>query len=67
MNKEFWIDTAKRCAWTFSQALLGFMTVGQALDEVNWRHALSVGAVAAIICFLKQIIVYTQIKEEDDE
>ena len=67
MNKEFWIDTAYRCAWTFAQALLGFMAVGQALDEVNWLRALSVGAVASIICFLKQIIVYTQIKEDSDE
>ena len=67
MDKEFWIDTAKRCAWTFAQALLGFIAVGQTLTEVKWVHALSVAAVAAIVCFLKQIVVGTQIKENSDE
>lgn len=58
--KEFWVDTAKRCAWTFAQALLGCMTVGQALTDIAWKHAFSIALVASLICFLKQIVVYTE-------
>lgn len=58
--KEFWKDTAKRCAWTFAQALLGCMTVGQALTDIAWKHAFSIALVASFICFLKQIVVYTE-------
>lgn len=56
MDKEFWKDTGYRCAWTFAQALLGYITVGQAVTEVNWIQGLSVAFVAALVCFLKQIV-----------
>lgn len=60
MNKEFWEDTAKRMAWTFAQALLGCMTVGQAMTDIAWKHAFSIALVAAFICFLKQVVVFTE-------
>lgn len=56
MSKEFWKDTGYRCAWTFAQALLGYITVGQAVTDVNWAQGLSVAFVAALACFLKQIV-----------
>lgn len=55
MNKEFWIDTAYRCLWTFAEAMLGCITIGQTITEIHWVHALSVSAVATLICLLKQI------------
>lgn len=58
--KEFWIDTGKRCAWTFAQALLGCMTVGQAMTDIAWKQAFSIALVASFICFLKQVVVYTE-------
>lgn len=36
--------------------MLGYLTVGQAVEEVNWIHALSVSTVAALICFIKQLV-----------
>lgn len=64
MDREFWKDTALRCAWTFAEAMLSCMTVGQAITEINWMHALSISAVAAIIAFLKQVVKLS--KEDDD-
>ena len=56
MNMDFWKDTGLRCAWTFAEAMLSCMTIGQAITDINWMHALSISAVAAIYTFLKQII-----------
>ena len=64
MDRDFWKDTALRCAWTFAEAMLSCMTVGQAITEINWMHALSISAVAAIIAFLKQVVKLS--KEDDD-
>ena len=66
-TKEFLKDTALRCAWTFAEAMLGCMTVGQALTEINWLHALSISAVATIICLLKQVAKYARTDADDYE
>lgn len=60
MDREFWRDTALRCAWTFAEAMLSCMTIGQAVTEINWVHALSISVVAAVIAFLKQIVKLSQ-------
>ena len=62
--KEFWKDTGYRCAWTFAQALLAFMAVGQRFEEVHWGHALSVAGLAAFICLIKQIAIYAKEKSK---
>ena len=72
MNKDFWKDTAYRCLWTFAEAMLGCITIGQTLTEIKWVHALSASAVATIACFLKQIVklkrgdTYTDEMTEED-
>ena len=69
MDKEFWKDTGYRVAWTFAEAMLGCMTIGQAITEINWLHALSISAVAGIATFLKQVVKYSRqhTKREEDE
>lgn len=69
MDKEFWKDTGYRVAWTFAEAMLGCMTIGQAITEINWLHALSISAVAGIATFLKQVVKYARqhTKREEDE
>ena len=46
-----------RALYTFAETAAGMITVGAAISEVNWLHVLSVSAVAAVISFLKSIIV----------
>lgn len=67
MTKDFWKDTGYRCAWTFAQALLAFMAVGQAIEDVHWTHALSVACLAAFICLIKQIGKYAKEKIKADK
>lgn len=57
MNKEFWIDTLERCIWTFAETMLGLIAVGQTIESIAWKHALSVSAVATLICLLKQFTI----------
>lgn len=56
-TKEFWFDLLERCIATFAEAMLGFMTVGMALRDIDWLQALSVSALATMItiakCFIK--------------
>lgn len=66
MDREFWKDTLYRCLWTFAQAFLGCMTVGQALTDINWVHSLSVSAAAALYCLIKQIVKYLRSKGYED-
>lgn len=56
-TKKFWIDLIERCIATFAEAMLGFLTVGMALNEIDWLMALSVSGVATLVtvckCFIK--------------
>ena len=46
-----------RALYTFAETAAGMIVIGSTLAEVNWLHIASVSAVAAIISFLKSIIV----------
>ena len=56
-RKEFYIDLLERALATFAEAMLGFLTFGLALSEINWAQAISVSLVATMIsvckCFVK--------------
>lgn len=61
-TKKFWIDLIERCIATFAEAMLGFLTVGMALNEIDWLMALSVSGVAVMVTVCKCFI---KIKPED--
>ena len=52
--KEYAIDTLYRCGWTFTQALLACMTIGQKLYEIDWKGGIQIALVATLIVLLKQ-------------
>jgi hypothetical protein len=56
-SKEFWVDLLERAIATFAEAMLGFLTFGVAIDDINWSQAVSVSIVATMIsvckCFIK--------------
>lgn len=64
---DFIKDTAYRCAWTFAEAMLGCLAVGQTITEIHWIHALSISAVAVIACLLKQIAKYSKANTEVED
>ena len=52
-TKEFWIDLLERSGATFAEAMLGFLTVGAAIEQIDWLMALSVSGVAVMVTLLK--------------
>lgn len=62
---KFAVSAGKRALWTFAETAVGMITVGQAFTEVNWVHIISVAGVAAVVSFLKSIIIsMPEMKEE---
>lgn len=58
-----WIKRAGiRAIWTFAETMLGCITVGQAISEITWLHAISVSTVAAIVSLLKSIAGLPELK-----
>lgn len=53
--KRFAIDTAYRCGWTFTQALLSCMTFGQSIMEIDWKQSIFISLGALCFVLLKQI------------
>lgn len=57
MNWSFILSCLKRAGWTFCESALAMIPVGVGIEEVGWLHVLSVSSVAAIISFVKSIVV----------
>ena len=53
-TKEFWMDLLERSIATFAETMLGFLAVGGTID---WKHALSVSAVAFLTAVFKCIVL----------
>lgn len=65
--KEWFKAAGLRALYTFAEVMLGFLTVGMAISEVSWVHALSVSVVAAIIALLKSIVTLPELKKLDSD
>lgn len=55
--KEKCIYALKRAGWTAAETALAMIPVGAAIYEINWVQILAVVATAALISFLKSIVV----------
>lgn len=63
-----WIKAAGiRAIKTFAQTFLSFLTVGLALQEIDWVQALSCAAVALIYSLLTSIVGLPELKENSEE
>ena len=54
-NMEWLKAAAIRAVKTFAQSVLSVFSVGMALNEVDWKYAVSVGAVAFIYSLLTSL------------
>lgn len=54
-DSNFWKAAIVRAIKTIAQTALSFLTVGQAVLDVNWLNVLSVSAVAGLISLLTSI------------
>ena len=59
-NKETMIEFAvlalRRSLWTFAEVIIAMVPLGLAMSEVDWKNALEVALVAAIIAFCKSVV-----------
>lgn len=63
-----WLKAAGiRAVKTFAQAAVAAISVGVALNEVDWLRVLSVAAVAAICSLLTSAAGLPEIKEGDED
>jgi hypothetical protein len=67
MNKEYWIKWAKaagiRAVKTFAQAVVAGITVGVAINEINWKVLFSVATVAMIASIFTSIAGLPEVEE----
>lgn len=56
---------AIRTVKTFAETMCSMILLGMGLHEVDWGYALSVSAVAAILCVLTCVKGLPEVKEED--
>lgn len=66
-----WTKWAKcagiRALKTFAQAMLGYLTVGMTVSEVNWVDALSIGVVAGVYSLLTSLAGLPELEGENEE
>ena len=67
-NKEFLKASLTRALRTFAQTFVGFITVGAALEEVQWLRALSVSGAAFVLSILTSLATgLPEVKKEPIE
>ena len=70
-NKEYWLQWIKaagiRALKTFAQTAVGMITVGAAIQDIDWMLVGSVSAVAAIASLLTSIIGIPEVEEPKGE
>lgn len=66
-TREWLMKAAVRAVKTFAQTFGGFLTVGAAVEEINWKYALSVAAVSMIYSIMTSVAGLPEVKEEREE
>lgn len=62
-----WIKAAGiRALKTFAQTIVATVTVGSAINEINWLNVLSVSALAAVCSLLTSIAGLPELKGESE-
>ena len=65
--KEWLIAALIRAVKTFAQTMVGCITVGAAVEEVQWLRALSVSGVAFVLSMLTSLGGLPEVKKTDEE
>ncbi len=65
--KEWAIAALIRAVKTFAQTFVGCITVGAAVDEVEWLRALSISGVAFAASILTSLAGLPEVKKEEPE
>lgn len=63
VNVDWWKAAAIRAIKTAAQVALGMITVGAAVNEIDWVHLASVSAVAALYSLITSLAGLPEVKE----
>lgn len=67
---NYWTKWAQcagiRALKTFAQAMLGMITVGMAMSEIDWVNALSVGVVAGVYSILTSLAGLPEVEKSEE-
>lgn len=66
MSKAWAKAAAVRAIKTFAQTMIGGISIGAALSEVNWMYIGSVAVVAAILSVLTSLAGLPEVKEGEE-
>lgn len=64
MYKKWLKASSIRAINTFAEVMSGFVITGLALNEINWRYALSVSFTATIGCYLLALKGLPEVTED---
>lgn len=67
INKNWWKAAGIRAVKTFAQTAVATITVGTAIQDINWLAVASVSAVAAICSLLTSVAGLPEVDKEEDE
>lgn len=65
LNKTWWKATLIRAVKTFAECMLGYITIGATISEINWLHALSASAVATLAAVLWAVKGLPEVEYKD--
>lgn len=65
-GKDWWKAAGIRAVKTFAQAAVAAVSVGFALNEVDWLRVVSVAGVAALCSMLTSIAGLPELEKGDD-
>ena len=63
-NPEWWKAAGVRAIKTAAQVILGMITVGMAVSEIDWINVASVAAVAAVYSLVTSLAGIPEVSEE---
>jgi len=71
MTKNYWLELAKaaaiRSVKTMAQTALSMITVGAAIQEVDWIAVCSVAVVAGVYSLLTSVAGLPEVDKEDEK
>lgn len=65
-SKIWWKAAGTRAIKTFAQTFVSSVTIGMAINEINWLTVASIAAVASILSLMTSIAGLPEVKEENE-
>lgn len=65
-SKNWWKAAGTRAIKTFAQTFVSSVTIGMAINEINWLTVASIAAVASVLSLMTSVAGLPEVKEENE-